>query len=176
MTETAAGHDRGMGAWTPEELDRIQAAQELEIAPVRRDGTLRQPVPIWVVRAGDDLYVRAAYGEGSGWHRVARASGRARIRAGGVEKDVMVEEAQGAVVQYRLRLRQADPVIDGVALDGYLAGDDDQAKQDRQRACRLDRRPIDVGPLVMARDLEALVLLNIMLQVRNNWPWQAEQG
>jgi predicted dinucleotide-binding enzyme len=25
--------------------------------------------------------------------------------------------------------RQADPVVDGVALDGYLAGDDDQAKQ-----------------------------------------------
>ena len=25
--------------------------------------------------------------------------------------------------------RQADPVIDGVALDGYLAGDDEQAKQ-----------------------------------------------
>jgi hypothetical protein len=52
---------RAMSAWTPDELARIQAAQELEIAPVRRDGTLRRPVPIWVVRAGDDLYVRAAY-------------------------------------------------------------------------------------------------------------------
>jgi hypothetical protein len=66
-----------MSAWTPDEIAWVEAAQELEIAPVRRDGTLRRPVPIWVVRAGDDLYVRAAYGEGSGWHRVVRASRRA---------------------------------------------------------------------------------------------------
>jgi hypothetical protein len=32
---------------------------------------------------------------------------------------------------------------------------------------------VDVGPLVMARALEALALLNIMLQIRNNRPWQA---
>jgi hypothetical protein len=48
-----------MSAWTPDELARIQAAQELEIAPVRRDGNLRRPVTIWVVREGDDLYVRS---------------------------------------------------------------------------------------------------------------------
>jgi hypothetical protein len=53
MTDAAAGHGRAMSAWTPDELARVAAAQELEIAPVRRDGTLR-PVPIWVVRAGDD--------------------------------------------------------------------------------------------------------------------------
>jgi NAD(P)-dependent dehydrogenase (short-subunit alcohol dehydrogenase family) len=51
--------------WTSDELSRIEAAQELEIAPLRRDGTLRKPVPIWVVRVGDDLYVRAAYGAGT---------------------------------------------------------------------------------------------------------------
>ncbi len=54
-----------MAPWKSDELDRIEAAQELEIAPRRRDGSLRTPVPIWVVRAGDDLYVRAAYGDGS---------------------------------------------------------------------------------------------------------------
>jgi NADPH-dependent F420 reductase len=70
--------------------------------------------------------------------------------------------------------RQADPVIDGVALDGYLAGDDDQAKQTvSELVGSIGFRPIDVGPLVMARALEGLALLNIMLQIRNNWPWQA---
>ena len=44
-----------MTPWTSEERERIAAADELEIAPQRRDGTLRGPVPIWVVRAGDDL-------------------------------------------------------------------------------------------------------------------------
>lgn len=108
-----------MSAWTPEELARIQAAQELEIAPVRRDGTLRRPVPIWVVRAGDDLYVRAAYGDASGWHRVVRASRRARIRAGGVEKDVTVEEAHGAVndqvdAAYRSKYGRYPSIVDDI--------------------------------------------------------------
>lgn len=73
-----------------------------------------------------------------------------------------------------LASRQADPVVDGVALDGYLAGDDDQAKGTvAELVDSIGFRPIDVGPLVMARALEALALLNIMLQIRNNWPWQA---
>jgi predicted dinucleotide-binding enzyme len=73
-----------------------------------------------------------------------------------------------------LASRQADPVIDGVALDGYLAGDDDQAKQTvSELVGSIGFRPIDVGPLVMARALEGLALLNILLQIRNNWPWQA---
>jgi len=58
--------------WTSDELSDIEAAQELEMAAVRRDGTLCNPVPIWVVRAGDDLYVRAAYGPGNLPHRACR--------------------------------------------------------------------------------------------------------
>jgi hypothetical protein len=86
-----------MAAWTEDELRRIGTAEELEIAPVRSDGTLRASRPIWVVRVGDDLYVRAAYGAGSGWHRIARASGQARVSAGGVEKDVTVQDADVGV-------------------------------------------------------------------------------
>jgi hypothetical protein len=106
--------------WTSDELSRIEAAQELEIAPVRRDGTLRRPVPIWVVRVGDDLYVRAAYGAGSGWHRVARASRAGRIRAGGVEKDVTIDDADGAVndqvdAAYRTKYgHYASSIVDGI--------------------------------------------------------------
>jgi hypothetical protein len=87
-----------MAAWTNNELSRFADAQELEIAAVRRDGSRREPRPIWVVRAGDDLYVRAAYGAGSGWHRVARSSGQALISAGGVEKAVTVQNADDAVL------------------------------------------------------------------------------
>ena len=39
-----------MGAWTSDELGKIGAAEELQIAPVRRDGTPRNPVTAWVVR------------------------------------------------------------------------------------------------------------------------------
>ena len=57
------------------------------------DGTLRKPVIIWVVRLGDDLYVRSVNGRTSGWFRGVQTRHEGRIRAGGVEKDVtFVEE------------------------------------------------------------------------------------
>jgi hypothetical protein len=46
-----------MAAWATDELDRIGNAEELILASTRRDGTLRRPVTMWVVRDGDDLYV-----------------------------------------------------------------------------------------------------------------------
>ena len=82
-----------MAAWTSDELNKIGRAEELEIAPVRRDGTLRTPVTIWVVRLVDDLYVRSYGGSGGSWFRAAQVRHEGRIRAGGVEKDVtFVEE------------------------------------------------------------------------------------
>jgi hypothetical protein len=51
-----------MAAWTSDELARIGTADELQIAPLRDDGTPRTPVPIWVVRDGDDLYIRSYRG------------------------------------------------------------------------------------------------------------------
>jgi len=78
-----------MTAWTSDELDKIAAAEELQIASVRRDGTLRKPVTIWVVRHGDDLYVRSAYGHTSGWFRRTLERHEGHIRAGGVDKDVL---------------------------------------------------------------------------------------
>jgi hypothetical protein len=82
-----------MSAWKSEELKKIGAADELQIASVRRDGTLSNAVTIWVVRIGDDLYVRSYKGRGGVWFRVAQMRHEGRIRAGGVEKDVtFVEE------------------------------------------------------------------------------------
>ncbi len=82
-----------MTAWTDEELSRIGDAEELQLASARPDGSLRPYVTMWVVRAGDDLYVRSAYGPGNPWYRRAKASGTGRIRAGGIERDVTTAEA-----------------------------------------------------------------------------------
>lgn len=81
-----------MAAWTSDELDTIGAAEELNLGSVRRDGTLRNPVTMWVVRHGDDLYVRSVNGRGSSWFRGAQARHEAHIRAGGVGKDVTLVE------------------------------------------------------------------------------------
>jgi hypothetical protein len=87
-----------MTTWTSDELKKIEAAEELQIASLRRDGTLRKPVVIWVVRLGDDLYVRSVNGRNSAWFRGVRTLHEGRIRAGGVEKDVtFAEETDSAV-------------------------------------------------------------------------------
>src|SRR5438093_8320585 len=87
MPDTHDG-DVPMTAWTSDELAKIGTAEELEIAPLRRDGTLRSPVTVWVVRDGDDLYVRSVNGRTAAWFRGTQVRHEGRIRAGGVEKDV----------------------------------------------------------------------------------------
>ncbi len=77
-----------MTTWTNNELTKIGTAEELEIASLRSDDTLRNPVTIWVVRLGDDLYVRSVNGRTSGWFRGVQERHEGRIQAGGVEKDV----------------------------------------------------------------------------------------
>ena len=81
-----------MTAWTSDELNKIGTAEELRIASLRRDGTLRNPVTIWVVRHGDDLYVRAVNGRTFGWFRGILTRHEGHIQAGGVEKDVTFVE------------------------------------------------------------------------------------
>jgi len=82
-----------MANWTRDELDTIGAADELQIVTVRGDGTKRKPVTIWVVRVGDDLYVRSGYGDRAAWYRGTQSRRDGHITAGGVAKDVRFEEA-----------------------------------------------------------------------------------
>jgi hypothetical protein len=82
-----------MDVWTADELDRIGAADELQLASVRGDGTLGKPVTIWVVRRGDELFVRSVDGRTSHWFRGTQDKHEGHIRAGGVDKDVRFVEA-----------------------------------------------------------------------------------
>ncbi|MGP4043767.1 DUF2255 family protein [Streptomyces sp. 2A115] len=91
-----------MPTWTSDELNRIAKADELEMVSLRRDGTLRGPVPIWVVRDGDDLYVRSFRGTDGGWWRAARASHEGHIRSGGVYKNVTLVEVADSETNDRL--------------------------------------------------------------------------
>ena len=86
-----------MTGWTTGELDKVEAADELEIASLRSDGTLGSPRTIWVVRIDDDLYVRSVNGRTSDWFRGTERRHEGRIRAGDVEKDVTFVEADGGV-------------------------------------------------------------------------------
>lgn len=77
-------------------------------------------------------------------------------------------------LNYALAARLAEPAVDGIQLDGFVAGDDQPSKdQVLEFVESIGLRPIDAGPLVMARVLEGMALLNIMLQIRDEGPWQS---
>jgi hypothetical protein len=86
-----------MTNWTSDELTRIGQAEELKIAARRRDGTLRDPVIIWVVRDGDDLYIRSVNGPTAAWFRGTQARHEGRVWAGGVEKEVTFAETDSDI-------------------------------------------------------------------------------
>ena len=83
-----------MTDWTREELEEIAAADELQLASEQPDGTLRKPVTIWVVRLGDDVYVRSVNGRTSHWFRGTEDRHQGHVRAGGVDKDVRFVEPE----------------------------------------------------------------------------------
>jgi hypothetical protein len=85
-----------MTAWTNDELERIGDAEELTLASARRNRTSRNPVTMWVVRDGDDIYVRSVNGRGSSWFRGAQDRHEAHISAGGVERHVNLIETEDA--------------------------------------------------------------------------------
>ncbi len=81
-----------MTTWTPEDLDRVATADELDIATSRADGSLRDYVTIWAVRVDAGLYVRSYKGNDGAWYRHALERPEGRIRGTGVELDVAFEQ------------------------------------------------------------------------------------
>jgi hypothetical protein len=98
-----------MTAWTSDELSHIGTAAELEIATRRHDGTLRRPLTIWVVRHGDNLYVRSVNGPEAGWFRRTRLTMQGHVWAGGIDKDVTFLDAN----------HDLDDALDAVYRDKY---------------------------------------------------------
>ena len=111
-----------MASWTSAELDKIGKAEELQITTMRSDGSLRNPVTIWVIRLGDKLYVRSYKGRGSHWFRGVQARHQGHIRAGGVEKDVtFVEENDPAIndqidAAYHSKYRHYAAIVDSMLI------------------------------------------------------------
>jgi len=115
-----------MTTWTSDELSTIGGAPELQLASLRQDGNLRPYVTIWVVRTGDDLYVRSAYGSDNPWYRRALASGAGRIRAGGLEREVTFAavdpgDQAGIDEAYHVKYDQHGPAIVGTVVGDKAA-------------------------------------------------------
>jgi len=82
-----------MTGWTRNDLEHIGTADELHLVSFKQDGTQRKPVVIWVVRVGDEQYVRSYRGQEAAWFRHVHLRHEGRISAGGVTSDVTFVDA-----------------------------------------------------------------------------------
>jgi 8-hydroxy-5-deazaflavin:NADPH oxidoreductase len=68
--------------------------------------------------------------------------------------------------------RQADPKVDGISADGFVAGEDGDAKEKVLRIVEsIGFRPVDAGSLAAARTLEGMAWLNISRNMQGG-TWQ----
>ena len=79
--------------WSEDELTTIQREDEVELASRGPDGTPTGGVTIWIVRVGDEVFVRSAHGAGNRWFASALAAGAGHITIGSVSRDVVFEDA-----------------------------------------------------------------------------------
>lgn len=86
-----------MSAWTPAQLDAIDAEDDLTIITRRSDGSLRDPVIVWVVRHDGNLYIRAVRGRTSPWFRGALSRREGMIQSGGHTANVLFEDAPESI-------------------------------------------------------------------------------
>jgi hypothetical protein len=113
-----------MTQWTSDQLDKVGRAEELQIASSRRDGALRKPVTVWVVRHGDDLYARSVRGRDAHWFRGSQERHEGRILAGSVQQDVTFVDADHNIddevdAAYRAKYhRYAGSILNSVLTPG----------------------------------------------------------
>jgi hypothetical protein len=75
-------------AWSSDELDLLGRTGEVEVSSVRRDGSWSRSRTIWIIRVGDELYVRSVNGPDAAWYRSTRSCHEGRVEARGKVLDV----------------------------------------------------------------------------------------
>jgi len=80
------------------ELDEIDKANDLHIAPYRADGkTYGTPTWIWEVVVDGRLFVRAYNGRNSSWYQSAIGQQAGKIVAAGVTRQVAFDAVEGDI-------------------------------------------------------------------------------
>jgi hypothetical protein len=108
-----------MADWDGTELAKVATAEELDLSSERADGTLRTAVTMWVVRAGDHLYVRSVKGTTGAWYQGTQSRRQGRVQAGGVERDVAFRQADPAEyaavdAAYQAKYGRSTTIVDHV--------------------------------------------------------------
>jgi hypothetical protein len=77
-----------MTTWTADDLVRYGDGQDVRVTGMRRDGSLRTPVIVWVVHVDDELYTRSVNGPDAAWFRRVLVRHRGQLSTGRAAADV----------------------------------------------------------------------------------------
>jgi 8-hydroxy-5-deazaflavin:NADPH oxidoreductase len=180
-----AGHDVIITSRDPEDATGIAAATGARIAPTNAAAAADADVVIPAVYFADIAEVAGEIATAAAGKPVVDVTNRISFGANGAEIDSTSSNAEelaallpnSPVVKAfntLLASHQVDPITDGVQLDGFVAGDDAAAKAKVIELVRsIGLRPVDVGPLARARQLEGLAFLNMALNIENEGSWQS---
>jgi hypothetical protein len=179
-----AGHEVTFAGRNPEKTRQVAAGLGSSAAPTVAAAAREADAIVLAVPAGEVEGVLAEIGSAAAGKVVLDAtnplkpdySGLANTGAPSIAERV-ADLLPGAHVAKAFNTLfgavQADPTTHGTTLDALYATDDDVAAATvTELASSIGFRPVRVGPLAAARELEALAWLNIRLQLINGGDWR----
>jgi NADPH-dependent F420 reductase len=180
-----AGHSVTVASRDPDDAAAVAAATGSAVAASNLDAAIAAPAIVLAVPFTSAADIAAEIGGAVSGKVVIDATNRMSFGEGGPDIDTSTSNAEelaallpGARVVKAFNTlfasNQADPIADGVQLDGFVAADDPAARAlVLELVESIGLRPVDVGPLVRARQLEGLAFLNITLNIANGGSWQS---
>ena len=176
---TRAGHDVTVSAAHPEHAREAAAQTGATAATTNADAVSNASVVVLAVPSTAFEALATEIGDALTGKVVVDVSNRPTPSPDGAPTSI-AEELQGklpgsSVVKAfntSFASRQAEPTVNGISADGYVAGDDASAKQTILDVVEsIGFRPVDAGSLAAARTLEGMAWLNITRAISNG-TWQ----
>jgi 8-hydroxy-5-deazaflavin:NADPH oxidoreductase len=166
---TRAGHDVTLSAAAAQRASDAATQTGASAAATNRDAVSGADVVVLAVPATAHDQLASEIGDALTGKVVVDVANRPTPAPDGTPTSI-AEELQGklpgsSVVKAFNTLfatRQSEPQVGGIAADGFVAGDDDAAKNKVLAVIgSIGFRPVDAGPLAAARTLEGMAWLNI---------------
>ena len=176
---TRAGHDVTVAAAHPDRAREAAQASGATAAETSADAVSSSELVVLAVPATALDEVATEIGSKLSGKVVVDVSNRPTPSTDGPTTSI-AEELQGKLPSAKVvkafntafASRMAQPQVGGIAPDGYVAGDDETAKQSVLEVVEsLGFRPVDAGSLAAARTLEGMAWLNIQRNMAGG-SWQ----
>jgi len=180
-----AGHTVTIASRATEDAGSVAASAGAIVAPTNVDAVAGADIVVLATPFASASAIATEIGDAVAGKVIVDVSNRMSFGASGPEIDTTTSNAEelaellprAHVVKAFNTLfatNQADPIADGVQLDGYVAGDDAAAKATVLALVEsVGLHPVDVGPLARARQLEGLAFLNITINIATDGSWQS---